>query len=421
MAKLLINSGPNRGAQIDLIPGSNRVGRAPDNDIQIEDPSVSSHHCEILLENGTTTIRDLGSTNGTFIDGRPVQEASIDPGQKLQLGSLEMSYESAARVRVVASAQPHAAPAPALPAGMSPCKNHAMSPAEWLCNHCHHLYCNACVLLKTIRAKQVQCCAMCGRQCIRFGLGAFAKQEEKRSFFSQLPEVFTYPLRGNGLILMIGGTIFFGVLALLQRAPAFGLFIGAMKLLLGVISGGYMFSYLQKIIHSSAQGDDEMPAWPDFTNYWDDVIRPYLQAVALVLICFGPAWFIGGKELLMYAVGEDVSVINVLVAIGLALIGLSYLPMALLAVAMADSIAGVNPLFVIPSILKVPLEYLVVCCVLGAALITQTICAALLEHFIPVPILPALLSGFVFLYFLTAEMRLLGVMYHANKDRLDWF
>jgi FHA domain-containing protein len=421
MAKLLINSGPNRGAQIDLIPGSNRLGRALDNDIQIEEPSVSSHHCEILLENGTITVRDLGSTNGTFIDGRQIQEAPIEPGQKLQLGSLEMSYESAVRVRVSASPQPHTAPAPALPAGMSPCKNHAMNPAEWLCNHCHHLYCNACVLLKTIRSKQVQCCAMCGSQCIRFGLGVFAKQQEKRSFFSQLPEVFTYPLRGNGLILLIGGTIFFGVLALLQRAPAIGLFIGAMKLLLGVISGGYMFSYLQKIIHSSAQGDDEMPAWPDFTNYWDDIIRPYLQAVALVLICFGPAWFVGGKALFEFALGGEVQVVTILAFAALSLIGLAYLPMALLAVAMADSIAGVNPLFVIPSILKVPLEYLVVCCVMAAALITQTICAALLERFIPLPVLPALLSGFVFLYFLTAEMRLLGVMYYANKDRLNWF
>jgi hypothetical protein len=261
----------------------------------------------------------------------------------------------------------------------------------------------------------------CGSPCTRFGLGVFARQEEKRSFFSQLPEVFMFPLKGNGLILLIGGTIFFGVLALLQRAPAIGFFIGGTKLLLGVISGGYMFSYLQKIIQSSAQGDDELPPWPDFTNYWDDIIRPYLQAVALVLICFGPAWLLGGKALFELELGGEVEMTTILAFAALALLGLAYLPMALLAVAMADSIVGVNPLFVIPSILKVPLEYLVVCCVMAAALITQTFCAALLQRFVAVPVLPTLLSGFVFLYFLTAAMRLLGVMYHANKDRLNWF
>jgi len=38
-----------------------------------------------------------------------------------------------------------------------------------------------------------------------------------------------------------------------------------------------------------------------------------------------------------------------------------------------------------------------------------------------IPVVPALLSGFVSLYFLTAEMRLLGVMYYTNKEKLNWF
>ena len=127
------------------------------------------------------------------------------------------------------------------------------------------------------------------------------------------------------------------------------------------------------------------------------------------------------KALLGFGMTGEVPVGTILVSVGLALIGLSYLPMALLAVAMADSIAGINPLFVIPSILKVPVEYLVACCILIAVFIVQVVCNVVLDRIIPIPVVPALLSGFVSLYFLTAEMRLLGVMYYTNKEKLNWF
>jgi len=423
MAKLLISRGPYQGTEIELQPGSNRVGRGPDNDIQIEDDSVSSHHCEISIENGLTRIRDLGSTNGTFIDGCPVQDSPLRPGQRLQLGSFELSYDSAVRVRVAApptgANQPKSTPA--LPSGMSPCKQHATNPAEWLCNRCHQLFCNACVLAKTIGRKPVHVCVTCGGQCTPFGLGVFAKKEEAKSFFSELPEVFKYPLKGNGLILLLGGTIFFGVMAALQRGPTFGLLIWALKIMLAIITGGYLFSYLQKIIQSSAQGDEEMPSWPDFGDYWNDIIRPYFQGVALVLVCLGPAWLIAGKALLDFGLTGDVPVGTIALGVVVGLMGLTYLPMALLAVAMADSMAGINPLFVIPSILKVPVEYTVACCILIAVFIVQVVSSLVLDRIIPLPVVPALLSGFMSLYFLTAEMRLLGLMYYTNKDTLKWF
>ena len=252
----------------------------------------------------------------------------------------------------------------------------------------------------------------------------FSRKEEKRSFFSHLPDIFKYPLRGNGLILLIAGTIFFGFLSFLRRGPGgmgFGMFMAGGKIMVTVISGGYLFSYLQKIIVSSANGEDQMPSWPDFTEYWSDIIRPYLQGTALMLLCLGPAFLAGGGALLGFGMTGEVPVGTILVSVGLALIGLSYLPMALLAVAMADSIAGINPLFVIPSILKVPVEYLVACCILIAVFIVQVVCNVVLDRIIPIPVVPALLSGFVSLYFLTAEMRLLGVMYYTNKEKLNWF
>ncbi len=51
------------------------VGRARSNDIHLDDPAVSSHHAAILWMAGTAFVQDLGSTNGTLLNGEPVQRA----------------------------------------------------------------------------------------------------------------------------------------------------------------------------------------------------------------------------------------------------------------------------------------------------------------------------------------------------------
>ena len=94
--------------------------------------------------------------------------------------------------------------------------------------------------------------------------------------------------------------------------------------------------------------------------------------------------------------------------------------MAMLAVAMADSLTGLNPLFVIPSICKVPLEYLVACCVV-LVIYAVKLAVGFVLAFLSIPLVTALLSGFLSLYFLTVEMRLLGTLYYTRKDRLNWF
>jgi hypothetical protein len=70
------------------------IGRVEDNTFQIAEPSVSSHHCEILLRGSDVVVRDLNSTNGTFINGEKVAESVIKPGQILRLGQIEMRLET---------------------------------------------------------------------------------------------------------------------------------------------------------------------------------------------------------------------------------------------------------------------------------------------------------------------------------------
>src|SRR2546426_5048103 len=102
MPRLLVNPGTPQASQIELKAGSNSLGRGEANDFKIEDPSVSGYHCRVLVENGSVTITDLGSTNGTFVDQSPVGEAVLQPGQTVRLGGVEMLFDAEAPPRAPA-------------------------------------------------------------------------------------------------------------------------------------------------------------------------------------------------------------------------------------------------------------------------------------------------------------------------------
>jgi predicted component of type VI protein secretion system len=92
----------------ELMPGLNRLGRNPTNDFRVADASISSFHCEVTLEDGNRVhVRDLASTNGSFIDGVPLLDGELKPGQKLQLGTVEMQLE----IAQIAEPAPKVAPA----------------------------------------------------------------------------------------------------------------------------------------------------------------------------------------------------------------------------------------------------------------------------------------------------------------------
>jgi pSer/pThr/pTyr-binding forkhead associated (FHA) protein len=69
------------------IPGqSAAVGRAPDNDIIIGDPATSGRHCRIEVRNGSYWISDLGSTNGTLVNGEPIIDKQLEHGDVISIG-----------------------------------------------------------------------------------------------------------------------------------------------------------------------------------------------------------------------------------------------------------------------------------------------------------------------------------------------
>ena len=94
MARLVLLSEGLTGKTFELKPELTTVGRLPDNALQIPEASVSSHHCEIQLKGNDLFVRDLGSTNGTFINGEKITEGTVKAGQILRLGMVDMRLET---------------------------------------------------------------------------------------------------------------------------------------------------------------------------------------------------------------------------------------------------------------------------------------------------------------------------------------
>jgi len=94
MAKLVLLSAGMTGRTHELKVDKTTIGRVEDNTFQIAEPSVSSHHCEVLLRGSDIVVLDLNSTNGTFINGEKVTESVLKPGQILRLGQIEMRLEA---------------------------------------------------------------------------------------------------------------------------------------------------------------------------------------------------------------------------------------------------------------------------------------------------------------------------------------
>ncbi|HZF00738.1 MAG TPA: FHA domain-containing protein, partial [Methylomirabilota bacterium] len=112
MAKLVILNQNMAGRAHELNVERTTIGRVEDNTFQIADPSVSSHHCEAQLRGGEIFIRDLNSTNGSYVNGAQITESVLKPGQTLRLGQVELKLEAEG---TPAATIPGTSPAPSLP------------------------------------------------------------------------------------------------------------------------------------------------------------------------------------------------------------------------------------------------------------------------------------------------------------------
>ena len=290
------------------------------------------------------------------------------------------------------------------------CKYHPKSAARYLCPQCQLHYCELCVMSRPDGQRTGRFCRRCSSECVALNVQIVVPTDHHANFFTSLPGAFAYPFKSKSLMFLICGTVFFALVD----------FLGTYSLWLRMVYIGYTFAYLQRVIHTAAQGLDEAADWPEISAFWDDIMVPFFQTMGLFLISFGPAIglaFWAGFDAVKGGVADPMKMMLIIPAV---IVGAVYYPMALLALAMFDSMVSANPLVVFPAMIRVPLEYLVVL-IITAFIFAVKIAQGFLVELIPVPALPNLIIAAIGLYFLTLQGRMLGLMYYAKRDKLGWF
>jgi pSer/pThr/pTyr-binding forkhead associated (FHA) protein len=111
-----VRRGQRKGERLTVRTPVITLGRGDFNEVRLPDASVSTSHARIQLREGVWVIADLGSTNGTAVDGEPVaEETPLTPGCTLRLGDFDLLFEP-----LDAGGGPAPAPAAAAAAGGAP-------------------------------------------------------------------------------------------------------------------------------------------------------------------------------------------------------------------------------------------------------------------------------------------------------------
>jgi hypothetical protein len=287
------------------------------------------------------------------------------------------------------------------------CKNHPEKEAAFHCVSCNNNFCQDCIDVRRLTADfTAYICRECAGKCEKLGDRKQAREqttevriETKRySFWEEIPKIFIYPFTGNGKWVLFAGSLFFGItFKIVQMA---GLFGGP----LAIILVSYLTVYMLQVIENTAYGSDEPPDWPDMAHYIDVVFGPLLLIMLATAMCYLPAavYFFRTHNF-------DLILFLLLLA------GQFLHPMFILSIATTERFSALNPIVVVASIFKVPVEYFVMFLLFVSMVIIQQISSALIGW---VPLLGIFLKQFLMVYFLLAQMRLLGIFYRTNEEKL---
>jgi pSer/pThr/pTyr-binding forkhead associated (FHA) protein len=91
-ALLVVLRGPNTGARFLLDADEVSTGRHPDSDIFLDDVTVSRTHAKFRREQGEFLVRDVGSLNGTYVNRKRIEEATLKTGDEVQIGKFRLVF-----------------------------------------------------------------------------------------------------------------------------------------------------------------------------------------------------------------------------------------------------------------------------------------------------------------------------------------
>ena len=112
--QLVMSQGPNPGRAFPLDGDSSTIGRDPSNEIAIDEARISRLHARVYLNEGVLTVEDMGSTNGTFVNGLPLTgPRALTPGDIIGRGeAVTLTYYSTGAISTAAMSAPPPGPEP---------------------------------------------------------------------------------------------------------------------------------------------------------------------------------------------------------------------------------------------------------------------------------------------------------------------
>jgi len=191
MARLLKTNGAGEPEVLELNLGVNQFGRDPESHFPINHPTVSTQHCELVLTADGVLLRDVGSTNGTFVNDALVKQAVLQAGQKLRLGDVEFLVDTTdVRIAIPEIERPVPAPPVVLPDGAMLCQRHPGAKVTHRCTYCHSVLCDSCVTrMRRKGGKTLKLCKLCSNPVELLA----AEKPKKKSFLSKLTATIKLP------------------------------------------------------------------------------------------------------------------------------------------------------------------------------------------------------------------------------------
>jgi len=236
---------------------------------------------------------------------------------------------------------------------------------------------------------------------------SYIKQRSLREEFSG---VFTYPFYGEGRYLMIAGTITITILNIFNYYSVS--FLKLFSLFANIIVVFYLTAFMFKIIVHSANGEEELPDWPDIYDFFSDLVKPLFYFFVTIIVSFLPF-------IIYYHFTQETSLTDPILFITV-ITGILYFPMGLIAVAISNSLMVLSPHVILPSIKRILFNYLIGCLFLISILGFELIGKGIISK-IDLPLLTIPIYSFLSLYFIVVKMRILGLIYYTNRHNLGWF
>lgn len=236
-------------------------------------------------------------------------------------------------------------------------------------------------------------------------LGELLAARRAGTMLGMIVDSLKFPLAKSAWIMIAIGAVILAVTGLV------GPFAGIFALLIFIFTSGYLAAFYLKIVASSAVGDDACPDWPEFTDFWNDILNPYLRVICVGLISAAPALA------LAYFAYQKESTLLGLAAVALGVGGFFYYPFGIMGAVAFGNAGGALPHIVLPAIFRtLPTSLL-----LGLLQSIFALMPSLLSHLIPgIPLVGRVIGSAVFLYFMMAGGRLLGVYYLSKKAAFQW-